>query len=294
MAAEIVDRVGLLWREELAASIFANLGMIDIVQAIAEDWFHASRAKRRALRRLAQTVPLDLHGVSMGLASSIPVALDRLECMARLVGEVEPESWSEHLAFVRAGGTEIGHLAAPPRSLQSIEGTVTNIDAARHIVGFAPQMENIATLIAPPASTMDEAPWVTSILRGSGAGLLLDLHNLYANALNFGQEPAALLMQFPLERVKTVHLSGGRWVTAPDGQKRLLDDHLHDPPQQVYALLTQLARHAPQTLSVIVERDGHFPEFNTLLDQLELARTALRHGRQLAAEDRRRHELSAA
>lgn len=294
MAAEIGDRVGLLWREELAAGIFAHLDRIEFVQAIAEDWFHASRTKRRALRRLAQTVPLDLHGVSMGLASCIPVARERLDCMARLVGEVEPESWSEHLAFVRAGGTEIGHLAAPPRTQQNIDGAVANIKAATRIVGSAPLLENVATLIAPPASTLEEAAWVTGILRESGAGLLLDLHNLYANALNFGQQPTALLMQFPLERVKTVHLSGGRWITSSDGQKRLLDDHLHDPPPQVYALLTQLAHHAPQAFSVIVERDGHFPEFNTLLEQLELARAALRHGRQLAAEDRRRHELGAA
>jgi uncharacterized protein (UPF0276 family) len=294
VAAETRDRVGLLWRDELAAGIFANLDKIDTVQIIAEDYFHTPRAKRRALRLLAQTLPLDLHGVAMGLASTIPAARERMENMARLAGEIEPESWSEHMAFVRAGSIEIGHLAAPPRTEQSITGTVNNIKAATRIVGSAPLLENIATLIDPPASTMGEAEWTTNILRGSGGNLLLDLHNLYANALNFGQEPSHLLAQFPLERVKAVHLSGGVWITAQDGQRRLLDDHLHDPPPQVYELLTQLSRHAPQALSVIIERDGHFPDFRFLLGQLEQARAAMRHGRQLAAEDRRRHELSTA
>ena len=294
MAVDATDRVGLLWRDALAAGIFANLDKIDAVQVIAEDYFRASSAKRRALRRLAETLPLDLHGVAMGLASTIPVARERLDDMARLVHDIEPQSWSEHLAFVRAGRIEIGHLAAPPRTAQSMAGAIANINAAARIVGSAPLLENIATLIAPPASTMEEAPWVAGIARGAGAGLLLDLHHLYANALNFGQEPVTLLMRFPLERVKTVHLSGGRWITAPDGQRRLLDDHLHDPPPGVYGLLAQLARHAPQPLNVIVERDGHFPEFGTLLEQLGLARAALRQGRQLAVQDRRRDELSAA
>lgn len=294
MAVEAADRVGLLWRDELAAGIFANLDQIDSVQVIADDHFRASREKRRALRRLAETVPLDLHGVSMGLASTIPVAVERLDKMARLVNEVEPHSWSEHLAFVRAGGIEIGHLAAAPRTAQSLAGTIANIAAATRVVGAAPMMENIATLIAPPASVMDEAPWMAGILHGSNAGLLLDLHNLYANALNFGQEPAALLMQFPLELVRAVHLSGGCWITSPDGQRRLLDDHLHDPPPEVYALLAQLARHAPQALSVIVERDGHFPAFETILAQLDLARAALRRGRQTATLEKGVHELSAA
>jgi len=39
----------------------------------------------------------------------------RLDKMARLVEQVRPQFWSEHLAFVRGGGIEIGHLAAPPR-----------------------------------------------------------------------------------------------------------------------------------------------------------------------------------
>lgn len=273
------DRVGLGWRGELAAGILSNLARIDVLEVIADDYYHAPRAGIAALRRLARQVPVSLHGVGMGLASTIPAEPRRLQAMARLMKAVQAESWSEHLSFVRGGGVEIGHLAAPPRTPRSAAGAIANIALATRIVGSAPLMENIATLVQPPASTLDEAAWLTQIIHGAHVPLLLDLHNLYANAVNAGEVPEALLLRLPLDKVGAVHLSGGHWIAAPGGGRRLLDDHLHDVPSEVFALLTVLARHAPQPLTVIVERDGNYPSFEHVLGQLELARAALRAGR---------------
>ena len=138
------DRVGIGWRPELAAGILANVDRIDLVEVIADDWFEAGRRQLRALRTLGAQVPVVLHGVGLGLASSGPVDTRRLAAMARVVDAVRPEFWSEHLAFVRAGGHEIGHLAAPPRTAATIEGAAVNIDRARKIVGSSPLLENIA------------------------------------------------------------------------------------------------------------------------------------------------------
>jgi uncharacterized protein (UPF0276 family) len=264
----------------LAASIFAHLDRIDLIELVADDHFRASKRQLRALRTLAGQVPMMLHGVTSGLASMAPPEERRLERMARLAEAVQPQSWSEHLAFVRAGGIEIGHLAAPPRTEAGIEAAARNIRRATAIVGAAPAMENVATLIDPPASTMDEPSWIRGIVESCDAPLLLDLHNLYANAVNFGADPAAMLLRLPLHRVTTVHLSGGHWIAAPgSSERRLLDDHVHDAPPEVFALLTLLATHAPQPLDVILERDGKFPPFPRLLAQLDAARDALSEGR---------------
>src|SRR5258708_7289780 len=103
----------------------------------------ASRRRIDALRDLASQVPISLHGVSLGLVSSGSVLETRLERMARLVERVEPDHWSEHLAFVRAGGFEIGHLAAAPYAPQTLAGAFRNLERAREIVGSLPQLENI-------------------------------------------------------------------------------------------------------------------------------------------------------
>lgn len=282
------DRVGLGWRPELASGILANLQRIDVLEVQADDYLEAPLRAQRALRTLAAQAPLSLHGVSLGLASPEPVSERRLARFARLVDVVRPESWSEHLAFVRGQGREIGHLAAPPRCDATLDGLARNLSRARAAVGSAPLVENVASLIDAPGSDRDEPQWLLDVLDAAPVELLLDLHNLHANAANFGFDAGECLASLPLERVGTVHLAGGRWIAPPAGvagKPRLLDDHLHDVPGEVYALLTELARRAPRPLTVILERDGSYPDVEALMAQLEAARRALEHGRQIGLED---------
>ncbi len=276
------DRFGLSWRRELAAGILAHLDRIDVVEVIADDFFAAPRRERRALRTLAVQVPVVFHGVTLGLASSVAVETKRLEETARLCEEVQPDYWSEHLAFVRGGGIEIGHLAAPPRTAATLEGTAANLAKAKAVVGAAPLVENVATLIEPPGSECDEASWIAAVARASDCKLLLDLHNLHANALNFNYSPLEFLAQLPIERVAAIHLAGGKWI-GPHGAQRLLDDHLHDVPDPVYELLAEVGARASQPLTVILERDGAYPSIECLLDQLDRARRALAEGRRRQA-----------
>lgn len=281
------DRVGLGWRGELATGILSHLDAIDVLEVIAENL--SDRRDQDALRELGRQVPVYLHGVSMGLASCHAVSGARIDAMAKLVHRVEPAGWSEHLAFVRAGGIEIGHLAAPPRTRENVDGALANIARATHIVGAAPLLENIATLIDPPGSELDETHWLGEIVRGANAPMLIDLHNLYANAMNFGCDPLALLHRMPVTEVAMVHLSGGVWLNdagkpTPENGVRLLDDHLHDVPPPIFDLLESLASVVKAPLAVIIERDGRYPPFESLLAQIERARAALARGRATQSE----------
>jgi uncharacterized protein len=266
-------RFGLGWRPELAASIFANLDAIDVVEVIADDWFDARANDLRALRRLASAVPVILHATSLGLASSEPADERRLARIARLVDAVQPLLWSEHLAFVRAGGIEIGHLAAPPRTRATIDGLRRNVSRARAVVGSAPALENVATLIDPPLSDLSEAEFVREAIRACETSLLLDLHNLHANAANFRHE-IDLFDDLP---IAYVHLAGGRRVRG-----RILDDHLHPTPEPVFALLAALAARRAEPLTIVLERDGHYPRFDELLAELARAREETHDHRSLS------------
>jgi len=282
------DRVGLGWRPQLAAGIFAALDRIDILEVIADDYLDASRQQRRGLNVLARQIPVHVHSIDLGLAGSEEVAAQRLERLARLVHDIEPESWSEHLAFVRTSGIEIGHLAAPPRTSASVASTVRNVRKAAEIVGTLPHMENIATLLQPPGSAMSEQAWIAEIVAASGCGLLLDVHNLHTNAINFAFDPLTFLDEIPIASVRCIHIAGGQWITSPDGEKRyLLDDHLHAVDEPVYALLSEVAERAVQPLDVILERDGAYPPMPVLLQELDRARDALAAGRRRQVAERR-------
>ena len=86
----------------------------------------------------------------------------------------------------------------------------------------------------------------------ANAPLLLDLDNLYANAVNFGGDPASAaieaLSRLPVDHMGAVHIAGGRWLAAGNGcrdEKRWLDDHLHPVPDAVFSMLEELAALAP-------------------------------------------------
>jgi uncharacterized protein (UPF0276 family) len=277
------DLVGIGFRPELATSILSHLEHIDVVEVIADDYFDAPRKNLRSLETLAAQVPVVVHGISLGLASVSRVEERRLEAMARVVRAVRPAFWSEHLAFVRSNGFEIGHLAAPPRCEATVNGTAENVRRARAVVGSSPLLENVATLVDPPGSSYDEASFVSRTVLATNAELLLDLNNLHSNATNFGFAARGFLQQIPLEHVRAVHLAGGSWVCAASGERRLLDDHMHDVPHAVFELLEEVGARVPHPITVILERDGAYPPFSELLAELQRARGALAAGRRRAS-----------
>lgn len=273
------DRFGLTWHPRLAAAILTARERIDLLEVIPEGMFLRSRRAQRALRTLAREIPVSIHGVSLGLATTQAVEQWRLDEFARLVDCVSPDCWSEHLAFVRGGGVELGHLAAPARTAATVDATASNLARAARTVGAFPLVENVATIIDPPGSDMSEQVWLARVLASTSADLLLDLHNLYANGLNFGFDPEHALRAIPVERIRFIHLAGGMNVRASSGEERWVDDHRHDVPDPVYRLLEIAGELVPHSLDVVLERDGAFPPFHQLLDELDRARAALRAGR---------------
>jgi len=258
-------RYGLGWRAELGAGIIAHLDRIDVVEVMAEDFFEATRAQRRALTFLKSQVPIVLHATSLGLASSERVDARKLAQIARVIEWLEPELWSEHLAFVRGGGAEVGHLAAPPRNEATLAGLVRNVEEARRVTGSLPLLENVASLIEPPLCAYDERAWLHAVLDATACDLLLDLHNVHANACNFGFSAEAVVASLPAHRVRMIHLAGGRRIE----RNRLLDDHLHAVPDEVFALLSCVT--AGEAM-VVLERDGNYPPIEELLAELDRAR----------------------
>ncbi|MBS0288633.1 MAG: DUF692 family protein [Proteobacteria bacterium] len=280
------DKVGLGWRAEIAPAILSHLDQIDVVEVIIDDYLNKPLTALRPLKLLQSHIQVIYHGIGLGLASSLPVCQRKLTSVSHCLNYLSPVIWSEHLAFVRAGKIELGHLAAPPYTKHTLEGLLKNLKHVKECVGCLPLLENVATLFLPPGSTMTEPVWISEIIKQTGCYLLLDLNNLYTNAINFNLDPFDYLYQFPLEMVKLVHLSGGTWIDEPVpfktlAGKRMLDDHFHDIPDIVFDLLKHLARKVAWPLMVIIERDGAYPSFDILLKQISRTRAILCDAKQI-------------
>jgi len=243
--------VGVGFRVELAADLVADRQLVDFVEVVAETCY-TQRATRREACALAEIWPVVPHGVKLSLGSAEGIELDRARRLGALAKELRAAVISEHVAFTRAGGIDIGHLTQLPRTRAAIRTVAQNVARARRVLPDVPLLlENVAWSLQWPDDEMDEATFYHEIVAATGCDLLLDLGNLYANAVNEGRDPRAVLLDYPLDRVGMVHMAGGVWE---DGF--YFDTHAHAIPQPVMALLAIVL--ARRDVPVMIERDAQF------------------------------------
>ncbi|MEO6325859.1 MAG: DUF692 domain-containing protein, partial [Thermoanaerobaculia bacterium] len=259
--------VGIGLRPELVSDLLARPEVADFVEVVAESCFADPNARRQA-RALAEIWPVVPHGVKLSLGSAEGIDLTHARRLGALARELRAPVITEHIALTSAGGREIGHLTAVPFTRAAVRAVARNVAAARRVLPDVPLLlENIAWTFRFPEDEMDEGDFYAEVLEATGCELLLDVANLYANALNAGCAPDALLQRYPLERVGMFHVAGG---TLEDGF--WADTHAHAVPPAVFALVSRgLVRTGP--VPIILERDASFPEFDELVCELATLRT---------------------
>jgi uncharacterized protein len=254
--------VGIGWRPEIAGFV-AELPGLRFVEVVAESVPHAGPVPDALLALRARGTVVVPHGVKLSLGGAEPVSADRVDHLASVAARLGAPLVSEHIAFVRAGGLEAGHLLPLPRSREAVDAVVRNVRATQAALPVPIALEPIAALFDWPDDELDEVAFLTSILERTDALLLLDVANVYANARNRGADPAALLDALPLERVAYVHVAGG---SADDGIYH--DTHTDPVPEAVLDLVTALCeRRRPPAL--MLERDGAYPAAAELRAELD-------------------------
>jgi uncharacterized protein (UPF0276 family) len=254
--------VGIGWRPEICGYVDGLPGL-RFTEVVAESLPRRGPAPERldALRR--KGVAVVPHGVKLSLGGAEPVSAERVAHLARCAELVGAPLVSEHIAFVRAGGREAGHLLPLPRTREAVHAIVANVTRTQAELPVPLALEPIATLFDWPDAELSEVDFITEILDRTGALLLLDVANLYANARNRGEDPYLVLDQLPLERIAYVHVAGG---AEHDGLYH--DTHTDPTPPEVLELLGALCeRQAPP--AVLLERDGHYPAAATLTAELD-------------------------
>lgn len=201
---------------------------------------HAQPAARREALALRELWPVVPHGVKLSLGSADGLDLERARALGRLARELRAPALSEHAAFTRAAGREIGHLTSLPFTRQAVRVVARNVATARRLLPDVPLLlENVAWTLRWPEDAMSEGDFHHELTRATGCGLLLDLGNVYANARNAGLEPLALLRSYPLEAVGMLHLAGGAWEHG-----FYADTHAHAVPEAVFDSSARCSTHA--------------------------------------------------
>ncbi len=261
--------VGVGLRREIADELIASRRAIDWVEIIAENFMTLGGRARDRLLRARERWPVVPHGVALSLGSDEPAGYS--EKVRALADTIEAPLVSDHLCYSSLGGHEYLDLLPMPFCEEAARHMAERAAAHLATVGRPFLVENVTSYAIMPGTEMTESAFVRRFLElaGGGVGLLLDVNNLYLNAVNHGADPEELLAAMPLDRVGQIHVAGH---VAGDGV--LLDTHSRPVAEPVWALLRSALRQTGP-VPILVEWDQHITSVDALLDEADRARQIL-------------------
>jgi uncharacterized protein (UPF0276 family) len=242
--------VGLLYNPAVPQVLDAAGALVDYVEVIpdrlwydfgagAGDRFAHAHGAVAELRRHAERHAVIGHGIGLSLPSAMPLDEALLDQVAASHRCLDYLWYSEHLSmFLTPGGSVPDAQAGmglpvvhDEETLAIVAGKVRQLQDAldRPIL-----LENGTIFSAVPDPDMSEPEFLNKLHAETGCGMLLDLHNLYANCLNLGWDAADYLAAIEPQIVREIHIAGGDWL-----QSHYTDSHSQRTPGAVWEWLRE-------------------------------------------------------
>jgi uncharacterized protein len=251
----------------------------DEAAPLRENGFHRAFAALGA----EQDKPFVAHGVgfSVGTTSRADAPRRRrwLDRLRKDQATFRFRWYTDHLGASSLAGLALTLPLALPMTAHAAAVVRRSLSALGEIVGDVGVENTVAYFLL--GDPLDEPAFLARVLRGPRTHLLLDLHNLFTMAQNFGFEPEAYLGRLDLGRVIEIHLSGGSasdpdWL--PSRRVVRLDGHDDAVPEAVWRLFERVAPRCPNLRGVTLERmEGTVGEADVpvLREELRRARRVL-------------------
>lgn len=207
----------------------------------------------RDIDRIASEVPIVAHHSGLSIGTVADFSIDYVRHMARWCSEYACPWHSEHLAFTRVPDANGQHralgVALPlPYDEEVLELLVERVAIVRSASGIPFLLENSLNHFAWPDQAMSETAFLNALCERSGCGLLLDLSNLFANALHHGFAARDFVDELDLQHVVEIHVGGC------DETGGIHATSLAGPcPAAIWDLLEYVATGAPNLRGVTLE-----------------------------------------
>ena len=250
-------------------------GAVRWLEIHAENYLGDGGRPLAQLRALAERFPISVHGVGLSIGAERGLDPEHLARLKRLLGWLEPASFSEHLAWSTHDTAFLNDLLPLPYTEATLARVAAHIDQVQDTLGRRMLLENPSTYLAFAESEMGEAEFLREIVARTGCGLLLDVNNVFVSATNQQTDARAYLAAFPMEAVGEIHLGGHDAQADEHGAPLLIDSHgapVVDPVWTLYA--ETIAAHGPRP--TLIEWDTDVPDWATLAAEAARADAVLR------------------
>jgi uncharacterized protein len=256
--------VGLLYSSAAPAVLEAAGERVELIDVIPErlfydlgpghpNRFHVLDAALEELRRYALGREVSGHGIGLSLPSDMPLDTALLDMIVDLDDRYSFEWYSEHLSsFATMRGSvpnaQAGLGLPVPYDWDVLDMLASKVDRVQDRIGVQLLMENPAVFTPIADSDLHEADFLNELTRRTGCGVLLDLHNLYTNLRNHGDDPGAYIDRLDHSTVVEVHLAGGTELFG-----FYTDSHAELTPRDVWELAEAHLASMPALRSIVFE-----------------------------------------
>ncbi len=223
------------------------------------------------LIKIRKDYPVSLHGIAMSLGSADGVDFDYLRQLKKLISIVEPHFVSDHISWSSKNNYFLPDLLPIPYTDESLKILTNNINIAQDFLNRQILFENPSTYFEYNSSAYQEPVFLNILAEKTGAGILLDVNNVYVSSKNHNWSAINYLNSIKSEYIQELHLGGHSKHITENGEKILIDTHDDVICQEVWDLYQHILSITGK-ITTLIEWDEKIPSFEKLLLEAEKAK----------------------
>ncbi len=257
--------VGITYSADLEELILAHPHLFPVLEIEPQTLWMETRKAKEAFRvfdvvfeKIAGLPAKKLvHSVGAPVGGTVLPDKKQFKLLRKTIDLLKPPYISEHLSFNATHGFNTGFFLPPRQTALGVIKAAESIKSLQDVIGVPLAVETGVNYFKLRPDEMPDGEFVAAVAELSGCGILLDLHNLFANQVNGRQTISQFLEQIPLEDVWEVHLAGGFEM---DGY--YLDSHSGEMPDELFQISKNVIARLPNLKAIIFEI---FPSFLPLI-----------------------------
>jgi uncharacterized protein (UPF0276 family) len=267
MTNKHLSGVGLGLRREMLNELLPDIPTsVDFWEVAPENWIPLGGRYQKNLNQFTSACNFVCHGLSLSIGSPEPLDVNFVKNVKTFLDRHQILYYSEHLSYCSGQG-QMYDLMPIPFTEEAVKHVVERVKQVQDIIERPLLLENVS-YYAAPGQQMTEQEFTLSVLNESGCLMLLDVNNIYVNAINHSYDAEAFLAAMPTGKIVYGHIAG-HYDQADDLK---IDTHGADVIEPVWQLLKK-AYEIHGVFPTLLERDFNIPAISELLLEMEKIRT---------------------
>ncbi len=217
------------------------------------DWFY------ELLHTYAKEHRLVGHGVFFSILSGQWKDEQRkwLDHLSKMSSRFRFDHVTEHFGFTTSTNFHAGAPLSVPLNTTTLAIGRDRLSRIQNAAQCPVGLENLAFAYHED-EVKRQGAFLNQLVEPINGFIILDLHNLYCQSCNFGKDPLDLVISYPLDRVREIHISGGRWEPSRLSENKSIRRDTHDDgvPEEVFTLLKSVIPKCSNLKFVVLEQIG--------------------------------------